>query len=106
LLLRIQHIGELSHLHVESNVEYTGSSKKNSPGSRFSVSFTFRYTATVFAVKFSVIREVLFRVRTSPNIIRIIKSVNMSCGGHVASMGEFINVYRILVEKHEGKIPL
>jgi hypothetical protein len=41
---------------------------------------------------------------TSPNIIRVIKSITM--GWHVANMGEMRNVYNILVEKSEGKTPL
>jgi hypothetical protein len=37
------------------------------------------------------------------NIIRMSKSLNMRCAGHVAQMGEKRTVYRILVEKPEGK---
>jgi hypothetical protein len=40
------------------------------------------------------------------NIIRQIKSRRMSLAGHVAREGEGRNVYRVLVEKHEGKGPL
>jgi hypothetical protein len=36
----------------------------------------------------------------------MIKSGKMRCIGHVARMGEKRNVYRILVEKPEGKRPL
>jgi hypothetical protein len=39
----------------------------------------------------------------SPTIIRIIKSRRMRWTGHVARMGEKRNVYRLLVEKQEGK---
>jgi hypothetical protein len=42
----------------------------------------------------------------SPSIIRRIKSRRMRWAGHVARMGEGRNVYRVLVEKPEGKRPL
>jgi hypothetical protein len=41
-----------------------------------------------------------------PNMIRMIKSRRMRWAGHVASMGEKRNAYRILVGKPEGKIPV
>jgi hypothetical protein len=41
-----------------------------------------------------------------PSIIRIIKSRRMRWAGHVVRMGEKRNVYRLLVEKPEGKRPL
>jgi hypothetical protein len=43
---------------------------------------------------------------SSPDIIRQIKSRRMRWVGHVARMGEGINVYRVLVGKPEGKRPL
>jgi hypothetical protein len=43
---------------------------------------------------------------SSPDIIRQIKSRRMKWAGHVARMGERRNVYRVLVGKLEGKIPL
>jgi len=39
----------------------------------------------------------------SPNIVRVIKSRIMRCGGHVAGMGEGRGLYRVLVGKPEGK---
>jgi hypothetical protein len=39
---------------------------------------------------------------SSPNIIRMIKSMRMRWAGHVARMGETRNAYRILVGKPEG----
>jgi hypothetical protein len=39
-------------------------------------------------------------------LIRIIKSRRMRWAGHVARMGEKINVYMLLVRKPEGKRPL
>ena len=42
----------------------------------------------------------------SPNIVRVIKSRRMRWVGHVARMGEVRGVYRVLVEKPEGKRPL
>ena len=42
----------------------------------------------------------------SPNFVRVIKSRRMRWAGHVARMGEEMGVYRVLVEKPEGKRPL
>ena len=42
----------------------------------------------------------------SPNIVRVIKSRRMRWVGHVEHMGERRGVYRVLVEKPEGKKPL
>jgi hypothetical protein len=50
--------------------------------------------------------EELCDLYLSPSIIRIIKSRRMRLVGHVAQMGEKRNVYRLLVGKPEGKIPL
>jgi hypothetical protein len=43
---------------------------------------------------------------SSPNIIRIIKSMLMIWAEHVALMGEKRNLYGLLVGKPEGKRPL
>jgi hypothetical protein len=43
---------------------------------------------------------------SSPSIVRVIKSRRMRWSGHVARIGESRVVYRVLVEKPEGKIPL
>ena len=43
---------------------------------------------------------------SSPNIVRVIKSRRMRWAGHVAHMGERRGIYRILVGKPKGKIPL
>jgi hypothetical protein len=43
---------------------------------------------------------------SSPNINRVIKSRRMKWAGHVASTGDRIGVYRVLVGKPEGKRPL
>jgi hypothetical protein len=43
---------------------------------------------------------------SSPSIIRIIKLRRMRWAGHVARMWENRNVYRLLVEKPEGRRPL
>jgi hypothetical protein len=51
-------------------------------------------------------KEWLHNLYSSPCIIRIIKSRRMRWAGHVARMGEKENVYRLLVEKPEGKRPL
>jgi hypothetical protein len=49
--------------------------------------------------------EELNDLYSSSNIIRVIKSRRM-IGGHVARMGKRRGVYRVLVGKPEGKIPL
>jgi len=43
---------------------------------------------------------------SSPNIVRAIKSRRMRWAGHVARMGEERVVYRVLVGRTEGRIPL
>jgi hypothetical protein len=48
----------------------------------------------------------LHNLYSSPDIIRQIKSRRLRWAGHVASMGEGRNVYRVLVGKPEGKRPL
>jgi hypothetical protein len=50
--------------------------------------------------------EELRDLYSSPSIIRIIKSRRIRWVGHVARMGEKINVYRLLVGKPEGRKPL
>ena len=50
--------------------------------------------------------EELNDLYSSPNIVRVIKSRRMRWVGHVARMGEEKGVYRVLVGKPEGKIPL
>jgi hypothetical protein len=50
--------------------------------------------------------EELYVVYSSPNIIRQMKSRRMRWAGHVACMGEKRNVFRVLMEKPEGKRPL
>jgi hypothetical protein len=48
-------------------------------------------------------RHILY---SSQNIIRLIISRKVRWAGHMASMGEERNVYRVLVGKPEGKRPL
>jgi hypothetical protein len=48
----------------------------------------------------------LHGLRSSPNIVRVIKSMRMRWAGHVARMEEGRGVYRVLVGKLEGKRPL
>jgi len=43
---------------------------------------------------------------SSPNIVRVIKSVRMRWAGHVARMGDGRGVYRVLFGRPEGKRPL
>jgi hypothetical protein len=50
--------------------------------------------------------EELNDLYSSPNIVRVLKSRRMRWAGHVARMGERRGVYRVLVRKPEGKIPL
>ena len=47
--------------------------------------------------------EELNDLTSSPNIVRVIKSRIMKCGGHVARMGEESGVYSVLVGKQEGE---
>jgi hypothetical protein len=47
--------------------------------------------------------EALHYLYLSPNIIRVIKSRRTEWAEHVARMGERRGVYRVLVEKPEGK---
>jgi hypothetical protein len=42
---------------------------------------------------------------SSPTIARVIKSRRMKWAGHVARIGEVRGLYRVLVEKTEGKKP-
>jgi hypothetical protein len=50
--------------------------------------------------------EELNDLYSSPNIVRVIKSRRMRWAGHVARVGEERGVYRVLLEKQEGKRPL
>ena len=50
--------------------------------------------------------EELNDLYSSPNIVRVIKSIRMRWVGHVARMHEDRGVYRALVGKQEGKRPL
>jgi hypothetical protein len=49
--------------------------------------------------------EELHNLYSAPNVIWMIKSRKMRWTGHVASLGDMINVYEILVGKPEGKRP-
>jgi len=42
----------------------------------------------------------------SPYIVRVIKSRRMRWAGHIARVGDWRSVYRVLVGKPEGKRPL
>ena len=50
--------------------------------------------------------EELNDLYSSPNVVWVIKLRRMRWGGHVACMGEKRGVYRVMVWKPEGKIPL
>jgi hypothetical protein len=50
--------------------------------------------------------EELHDLYSSPTIVWVIKSRTMRLAGHVARMGRGRGVYRILVEKPEGKRPM
>ena len=43
---------------------------------------------------------------SSPNIVRVIRSIRMRWTGHVTRMGERRGVYRVLVGRSEGERPL
>jgi hypothetical protein len=51
-------------------------------------------------------KEELNVLYSSPIIVQVIKSRRMRWAGHVARMEEERGVYRVLVGKPEGKIPL
>jgi hypothetical protein len=50
--------------------------------------------------------EELYDLYTSPSIVRVIKSRRIRWARRVARMGERRGIYRVLVEKPEGKRPL
>jgi hypothetical protein len=50
--------------------------------------------------------EELHNLYSSPDIIRQVKSRRMRWAGHVVRMGEERELYKVLVEKPEGKEPL
>jgi len=50
--------------------------------------------------------EELNDLYSSPNIVRVIKSRRMRWAGRVVRMGEERGMYRVLMGKPEGKIPL
>jgi hypothetical protein len=50
--------------------------------------------------------EVLHRLYSSPNIIKVMKSRRMRWAGHVASCLEMRNAHEILIGKTEVKRPL
>jgi len=50
--------------------------------------------------------EELRDLYSSPNIVRVIKSIRMRWAGHVACTRERIGLYRVLVGKPERKRPL
>jgi len=52
------------------------------------------------------LNEELNDLYSSPNVVRVIKSRRMRWAGHVARIGEERGLYRILVEKPEGRRPL
>jgi hypothetical protein len=49
---------------------------------------------------------IMMNLYSSLNTIRVIKSRRMRWVGYVASMGEGRGIYRVLVGRPEGKIPL
>jgi hypothetical protein len=50
-------------------------------------------------------KEELNDLYSSPSTVRVIKSRRVKWAEHVARMGENKGVYRVLVEKSEGKRP-
>jgi hypothetical protein len=53
-----------------------------------------------------ILKKVIFRLYSSPNIIRMINSRRMRWAGNVARMGKKRNTYRTLVGNPEGNRPL
>jgi len=60
-----------------------------------------RYKVDVQRLK--VISVCYTNLYSSPNIVRVIKSRRMRWAGHVARLGEWRGVYRVLVGKPEGR---
>ena len=58
------------------------------------------------ARELSHVNEELNDLYSSPNIVRVIKSIRMRWAGHVAHMEEGRGVHKVLVGKPEGKRPL
>jgi len=52
------------------------------------------------------LNNLLNNLYSSPNIVRVIKSIRMRWVGHVARMGEGRGVYRVLGGKPEGRRPV
>jgi hypothetical protein len=50
--------------------------------------------------------EELHNLYSSPDIIRQIKSRRMTWAGNVSRMGEYRKMYKVSVEKPEGRRPL
>jgi hypothetical protein len=50
--------------------------------------------------------EELIDLYSSPNIVRVIKSIGMRWAGHVARIGEGRDVYKFVVGRPEGKKPM
>jgi len=50
--------------------------------------------------------EELNYLYSSPNTVRVMKSRRMRWVGYIVGMGEWRGVYRVLLEKPEGKRPL
>jgi hypothetical protein len=50
--------------------------------------------------------EELHGLYSSPSIVRVIKAQRMRWAGHVARMGEVMDIYNILVGRPEGRRPL
>jgi hypothetical protein len=48
----------------------------------------------------------LHSLYSSPKIVKVIKSTRLRWAGHVARMGEGRGVYRVLIGRPEGTIPL
>jgi len=59
-----------------------------------------------FLCKTDVEEIIVNSVQQGSNIVRVIKSRRKRWAGHVAHMGKRRGVYRVLVEKPEGKRPL
>jgi hypothetical protein len=57
-------------------------------------------------INFSFLTANIAVIYSSPNIVRVIKSRRTRCARDVARMGEGRVVHRVLVGKHEGKLPL
>jgi hypothetical protein len=61
---------------------------------------------TTDKLRLSRVKENLYGLYSSPNVIRVMKSRRMGWAGHATHMGDRRGAYRVLVGRPEGNTPL